>query len=200
MSGNVNRVGIVGSGIVGLAHAWAAARAGSQVTVFERSDKARGASVRNFGMFWPLGQPAELHPVALRSRELWLELVAAAGIHARPTGSVHVVDREDEATVLEEFARLGGDLGYACELWTRSTAEERCPGIRRGVTKAALFSPTEINLDPREALAALPGFLAEKFGVRFHWSTAVAEVRSGSLRTGNGDKHSFDEIFVCSGA
>jgi glycine/D-amino acid oxidase-like deaminating enzyme len=92
MNGNVNRVGIVGSGIVGLAHAWAAARAGSEVTVFERSDKARGASVRNFGMFWPLGQPAELYPVALRSRELWLELVAAAGIYARPTGSVHVVD------------------------------------------------------------------------------------------------------------
>ena len=194
-----NKVGIVGSGIVGLAHAWAAARAGSQVTVFERGDKARGASVRNFGMFWPLGQPPELYPVALRSGELWRELVAAAGIYARPTGSVHVVDREDEATVLEEFARLGGDLGYACELWTRSTAEERCPGIRRGVTKAALFSPTEINVDPREVLAALPGFLAEKFGVRFHWSTAVAEVRSGSLRTGNGDKHAFDEIFVCSG-
>lgn len=199
MSGSVNRVGIVGSGIVGLAHAWAAARAGSLVTVFERSDKARGASVRNFGMFWPLGQPAELYPVALRSRELWLELVAATGIHARADGSVHVVDRDDEAAVLEEFAKLGGDLGYECELWTRSTAEERCPGVRRGVAKAALFSPTEINVDPREVLATLPGYLAGKYGVRFHWNTAVAETRSGGLRTARGDKHAFDEIFICSG-
>jgi D-hydroxyproline dehydrogenase subunit beta len=103
MSGNVNRVGIFRSGIVGLAHAWAAARAGNQVTVVERSDNACGASVWNFGMFWPPGQPAELYPAALRNRELWLELVAAAGIHARPTGSVHVLDREHEATVLERL-------------------------------------------------------------------------------------------------
>jgi FAD dependent oxidoreductase TIGR03364 len=194
-----NSVGIVGSGIAGLAHAWAAARAGSEVTVFERGDKARGASVRNFGMVWPLGQPPDLYPVALRSRELWLEFIAAAGIYHRPGGSVHVVDRDDEAAVLEEFARLGADLGYECELWTRSTAEERCPGIRRGVTRAALFSPAEINVDPREVLATLPAFLAEKHGVRFHWSTAVTEAGSGWLRTGGGQKHAFDEIFVCSG-
>ncbi|MCW1922645.1 TIGR03364 family FAD-dependent oxidoreductase [Luteolibacter arcticus] len=199
MSGKSNRVGIVGGGIVGLANAWAAARAGSQVTVFDRSDKARGASVRNFGMFWPLGQPAELHPVAMRSGELWRELIAATGIHARPCGSVHVVDRDDEAAVLEEFAKLGGDLGYECELWTRATVEERCSGVRRGVTKAGLFSPTEINLDPREVLAALPKFLAAKYGVRFHYSAAVVQARSGVLRTGGGDKYSFDEIFVCSG-
>lgn len=199
MSATRNRFGIVGGGIVGLAHAWAAARAGSEVTVFERGDKARGASVRNFGMFWPLGQPAELYPIGLRSRELWLEFVAAAGIYHRSCGSVHVVDHDDEATVLEEFAKLGGDRGYACELWTRSTVEERCPGVRRGVAKAGLFSPTEINVDPREVLASLPGFLAEKHGVRFHWSTAVAEAGSGWLRTGSGQKHAFDEIFVCSG-
>ena len=48
MSITSNKVGIVGGGIVGLAHAWAAARAAYEVTVFERSDKARGASVRNF--------------------------------------------------------------------------------------------------------------------------------------------------------
>ncbi len=199
MSVRGNRVGIVGGGIVGLAHAWAAARAGSQVTVFDRSDKARGASVRNFGMFWPVGQTAEIYPVALRSGELWRELAAATGICARPSGSVHVVDHDDEVAVLEDFAKLGGDLGYACELWTRSAVEERCPGVRRGAAKAGLFSPTEMNLDPREALAILPGFLTERHGVRFHWSTAVVEAFSGGLRTAGGDKHAFDEVFICSG-
>lgn len=190
---------IVGSGIAGLAHAWAAARAGSQVTVFERSDKARGASVRNFGMCWPIGQPADLYPVALRSRELWLEIIAAAGLYGQPQGSVHVVDRDDEAAVLEEFYLLGKDLGYQCELWNRATAEKRCPGIRRGVTQAALFSPLEINVDPREVLAILPGFLAERHGIRFVWNTAVTAVGSGWLRTGSGRKQTFDEIIISCG-
>lgn len=190
---------VIGSGIVGLAHAWAAAREGDRVTVFERSDKARGASVRNFGMFWPIGQTVENYPIALRSRERWNEFAAAMKTTARPCGSVCVVDREDEAQVLREFSEIAPELGYECELWNRPTVESRCPGVRKGIAKAALFSPTECNVDPRESLAMLPVFLTEKFGVRFHWNTAVTEVFSGSLRTAGGSRHSFDQVMVCSG-
>lgn len=194
-----HQVAVVGSGIVGLAHAWAAARSGSRVTVFERSDKARGASVRNFGMSWPIGQPADLHPVALRSGMLWREFATAMNTTARACGSVHVVDRDDEAAVLEEFAKLGPDLGSHCELWNRDTVEARCPGVRPGIAKAGLFSPTETNIDPRESIATLPLYLSEKFGVRFRWKSAVTEVATGQLRTADGSRHAFDEIFICSG-
>src|ERR1700730_1517529 len=94
---------VIGGGILGLAHAWILARKGKRVVLIERGRRATGASVRNFGMIWPIGQPAgEMHAMALRSREIWLEALAAARLSYRPTGSLHVAHCQDEAEVLRE--------------------------------------------------------------------------------------------------
>src|SRR5580700_8692636 len=108
-------VAIVGAGIVGLAHAYLAARSGRTVVVFERNPAASGASIRNFGMVWPIGQSVgAMHQLSLRSRELWLEILNEANLPFFKTGSLHVAYKEDEAALGREFSQRGPSLGYSC--------------------------------------------------------------------------------------
>src|SRR5688572_20752894 len=106
-------VAVVGGGIVGLAHALAALRKGHRVVLFEREQFAIGASVRNFGLLWPIGQePGAGLNRALRSRVIWNEVAEQAGIWLKPNGSLHLAYHDDEWDVLNEFAELYKDEPY----------------------------------------------------------------------------------------
>lgn len=193
-------VAVVGAGIVGLAHALAAVRRGLRVVLFERSPRAQGASVRNFGMVWPVGQaPAAVHDRALRSRQRWLEVADAAGIWHAPVGSLHVAYRDDEAAVMQEFAEAAPALGYDCTWIGPDETCDRSPAVRRDGLVGALWSPTEVCVDPREAIATLPGWLAEAHGVAVHFATAVVDVTDGRVTTAEGDVWRADRTVVCSG-
>ena len=104
---------IVGGGIVGLAHAYEAHRRGLTVALFERSPRAIGASIRNFGMFWPIGQPAGRgFARAMRSRKTYLELAKLAGFWADPRGSVHAAYHDDEMDCFHQFVERARPQGY----------------------------------------------------------------------------------------
>jgi D-hydroxyproline dehydrogenase subunit beta len=178
-------VAVVGAGIVGLAHAYLAARAGLKVAVFERNPVAWGASVRNFGMIWPIGQPAgALHAMALRSRQIWVEILEQAKLPYFKTGSLHVAYLEDEAAVGREFSEKAPSLGYQCAWLSPQQTLERTSAIRPEGLLGALWSPTELTVDPREVVAALPEFLKEQYGVQFCFNTAVQNVGSSGLQAG----------------
>jgi FAD dependent oxidoreductase TIGR03364 len=200
-SGPAEDVGIIGAGIVGLAHAWSAARRGNRVIVFERDGRASGASVRNFGMVWPIGQPAGLaYAVALKSRQAWLELASAAGIWVNPCGSIHLAHREDEWNVLEEFAALAPGLGSTCALLTRNEVLRRTEGANPAGLIGGLFSPTELGVNPRSAIRTLPEWLSSRFGVQFRFGTTIIGVDRGTARAAGGRVWNIDRAIVCGGA
>lgn len=194
-------VGIVGGGIVGLAHAWSAAKRGHRVTVFERGPVASGASVRNFGMIWPVGQPAgESHEVALLTRLAWLELHREAGVWVDPCGSIHLAHRSDEWTVLEEFESLAAEFRYPCLLLTPEEVLMRSPGANPDHLLGGLYSPTELCVNPRNASRLLADWLARQFGVTFHFNTTITAVESERLRSADGRYWEFDRTIICGGA
>ncbi len=196
-------VAIVGAGILGLAHAYLAARAGKSVAVFDRSPQARGASVRNFGMIWPIGQPhGAMLELALESRALWLQALEAARLPYRNTGSLHLTYAADETAVAEEFASAAPGLGYSCRwLDTAAVLAKSDAAVPEGL-QGGLWSDTEVTVDPRQILASLPDYLAGQHGVAFHWSRPVRGIAAtgGSLQieTATGTIVA-DSAIVCSG-
>jgi FAD dependent oxidoreductase TIGR03364 len=195
------RVAVIGAGIVGLSHAWSAARRGHEVLVFERDLSARSASIRNFGMIWPIGQQAgHNHQVALRSRELWLELATSAKIWHSECGSLHLAYRPDEMAVLAEFADQADDLGFECRLVSQAEVADRSPAARRDGLLGALWSASEVCVDPRQAIRATPRWLQEKYGVRLHFSTAIERIALPWILATDGQRWRVDRVIVATGA
>jgi glycine/D-amino acid oxidase-like deaminating enzyme len=64
----------------------------------------------------------------------------------------------------------------------------------------ALYSEDEIIVDPREAIASLPGWLAGQFSIEFHWRKCVSYISDQIVYIGNEEEHEADLIFICNGA
>lgn len=195
-----DKIAVIGGGIVGIANAWQHAKVGASVTLFERNEAACGASVRNFGMVWPIGQPnGPLHTTALRSRELWTEVLSGARAWSNPCGSIHVATREDELAVLTEFAQKAPQLGYDCKLISPEQAAAASPALRAHDLVGALWSPTEMCVDPRQVIRQAPGWLRDRYCVDLQYGVTVREVTPTGLFDDRGRSWDFDQVIVASG-
>lgn len=189
---------VIGAGIVGLATARALAIRGYKVNVFERNERAVGASIRNFGMVWPIGQPTgQLFDRAMLSRSIWKQICGEAGIWHDEVGSLHLAYHDDELQVMQQYVDVNASL-RDCALLTPEQALEKSPAVNTNGLKGALWSGTEMIIESREAIGTVAAYLAEKHGVNFHWNTAISEVKTNTVRTGN-QTYQADEIFICSG-
>lgn len=191
---------VIGAGIVGLAVARALSLKGYSVTVIDRTDKAVGASIRNFGMVWPIGQPdGKLYQRAIRSREIWKETADSVGLWYNECGSLHLAYEPDEWQVLRELFTVFQASGRPVELLTADEITKKYAGINRASLLGGLFSETEMIVDPRQAIAGIPAYLEEFLDVSFVWRTQVNRVAPNKVYAG--DKvYDADLVCVCSGA
>lgn len=189
---------VVGAGIVGLAVTRALVIKGYQVEVFDRSAFAVGASIRNFGMIWPIGQTeGKMYERALLSRNIWHDIAIDASIWYNPTGSLHLAYTNLEWEVLNDFyENIKDNRSY--KLLNRADTLQKSHAVNPVELKGGLYSPDEMIVDAPIAISSLSKFLQEKYNVGFHWQEHVTEVQTGKLKT-TVSTYESDEIYVCTG-
>lgn len=176
---------VVGGGILGLAHALAAAKLGKRVVLFDRDAQANGASVRNFGFITVTGQQAgKCWERARRSRDIWAEIAPEAGIQVLDHGLAVVARRAEAVDVLQAF--LATEMGRECEILSADAAAERVPLLKPDAAKAVLWSPHELRVESREAIPLLAAWLAERHGVEIHRGVQVLSVEPPRIETSIG--------------
>jgi FAD dependent oxidoreductase TIGR03364 len=188
---------VVGAGIVGLAHALAAARLGKRVVVIDRDAAANGASIRNFGFLTVTGQQAgTCWERAMRSRDVWAEVAPLAGIAVEHAGLCVAARRPEARRVLEAFAVTA--MGRECRVLEPAAATEKVPALRQSELSGALWSPHELRVESRTAVPSLAAWLDAALGVTFLRSTLVKDVRPPAIETTRGTVHA-DCAVICAG-
>ena len=170
---------VVGSGIVGLGAAYAAARRGLRVIVVDRTDAPVGATIRNFGHLCIGAQAGQARRYADVSRELWLRLSTDAGFWLRESGTLVAARHDDEIAVLEAAARDGG-----IRMLDSAELRHRAPLRAEGLVGGAHIE-SDLQTDPRTAATAIVRYLVGQ-GVEFRFRTAVTAVGAGRVETTRG--------------
>ena len=172
---------VVGSGVVGMACAWAALQQGLQVTVLDRDPVCVGASIRNFGFVTVTGQGSgTTWRRARRSRDVWADLAPKAGIEVLHTGLWVQARRAQARTVLQELCSR--PEGRELQWHDAPALREQAPALLSPGVLGALYSPHEIRIEARLAVEQLRLWLASQ-GVRFHMGVAVQQVAVGEIHT-----------------
>lgn len=193
-------IAIVGAGIVGLAHAYMALQKGYKVVLFERDQFAVGASVRNFGLLWPIGQqPGEGFDRAMKSRAHWKTIAHETGIWLNENGSLHCAHHGDEWDVLQEFADIYKAAGYDIELQSPQSISEKFGTVNKKDLCGALLSRTECTVNSREAIRQIPLWLEEKYGLTLRFDQMVTGIALPQVYTPQ-EVWDVDRVIVCSGA
>jgi FAD dependent oxidoreductase TIGR03364 len=198
----VERVVVVGGGVLGMMHALEARQRGCHVVHLEREPVPRGASVRNFGLIWVSGRaPGGELDLALRARALWARVAAQVpGTGFRAIPSLTLAADDAELGLLKEAASLpdAGLRGY--ELLTPHDCRAVNAALR-GEFTGGLLGTRDAIVEPRQALGALRAHLAASAD-GYNWlpGREAVELAPHAVRDHTGAWHRGDLVILCPGA
>ncbi len=197
---------VIGAGVVGLGAARAAARAGHEVVVAEKTSgigngiSSRNSEVIHAGLYYPPGSLRARHCV--RGRRMLYQFCASRGVPHRKCGKLVVAENDAEiervASIMNQGCANGAE---GLELIDGKTAQALEPQLR---CQGALRSPETGILDAHGYMLALQGELEDAGGaIAFNTPVLGAAREDGqwSVRFGGADAGTFvfDALVNCAG-
>ncbi len=194
------RLVIIGGGILGTAHAFAAIGRGHEVVQLERETEARGATVRNFGLVWVSGRSAAELAITLRSRMLWEEIGGRVpGVGFRPAGSITLVRTQAELAVAEAAAAGPTATERGFELLDPERVRALNPALR-GKFLAGLHCSNDAAVESRQAMPALRAHMEATGRYSFYAGAEARTVTGTTVIDDRGRRFEADLVLVCPGA
>jgi glycine/D-amino acid oxidase-like deaminating enzyme len=186
---------VVGGGVLGLAIAREAARAGFATLVAERGEAGQGASTANAGSLHiqlhaydsagasegPDSAAAQVLTLGPRSVALWREIAAEAGedLAIRVAGGLMLVETPEQLRGLAAKVAMERDFGVDSTLLGANELYAQAPWLAPGFAGAA-FCAEEGQMDPLRGLSALLR-LTRKAGAEMRGGMHITSItRDGS--------------------
>jgi FAD dependent oxidoreductase TIGR03364 len=195
---------IVGGGVLGAFHAFHALRRGLSVTLVEKDQYPREATVRNFGQVVPSGMGGRWFDYGRRSLHWYKSIQEVGDLTVRQHGTVYIASDPAEQQLIHELkARMDG-FGYAAALLSTAGCLSRWPALRDEYCREGLFFPEEISVDPGQMIHRLLHYLTEKFPLfRYKPMTTAVDCYAAQggavLVTNAGERLTADRAIICNG-
>ncbi|WP_370445690.1 NAD(P)/FAD-dependent oxidoreductase [Pantoea sp. ICBG 985] len=201
------KVAIIGAGVIGLAVAWALARQGAQVTLFDRQHMGAGTSSTTFAWVNSNGkQPASYHRLnALAMEEhIRLQLTQTNGVRwLEPCGTWEWAGAGEAEQQLQQRATSLQAAGYAARQRTLAELQQEIPELRASAVHGSIWHfPTESVLYPALYLARLWSE-AQAHGAVLHQHQAIQHISENAegvtVQLEQGEQWQGDRLVLATG-
>jgi FAD dependent oxidoreductase TIGR03364 len=194
---------IIGGGILGLAHAYLALKAGKSVLLLEKNDRAVGASIRNFGQIVPSGFGREWQHYGKISTKVYQDIQAQYNINIKQEGSVYFASNDEEDTLLQELAVINSASDHTSVLLDKQECHRLYPELRPGYCTSGLFFSDEVKADPATTVRLITSYLVDVLGLVVRFNTFITDVYANDTEAiafdSFGQKFIGENLLVCTG-